>query len=60
MGFRLSILLLAVLTLASCAKKTSVWDGNYGRVYERAGENDSSYTAPSVAGCVDDDLFNCK
>ena len=53
---------LAVLcTTGGCAKRRSSWDSpDYSRVYQRARENDSGYTAPSVLNCVDDDLYNCN
>jgi hypothetical protein len=36
---------------------------DYSKVYKAAGQRrdiDSDYKSPSVVGCVDDDLFNCK
>lgn len=53
-------LLSSVVLLPACAKKKSAWDGTYEKVYQRRGENDSSYKAPSVVSCVDDDLYNCN
>ncbi len=52
----------ALLLLAGCApSRHSEWDDiDYSRVYQRARENDPSYTAPTVVGCVDDDLYNCN
>ena len=45
------------------AHATNEWQNiDYSSVYRKAGqrENDSSYTQPSVIGCVDDDLYNCR
>ena len=53
--------LAMLLTTSGCAKRRSSWDSpDYSRVYQRAHENDSGYTAPSVLNCVDDDLYNCN
>ena len=57
--------LIAPLLLCACEKEGhNVWsDIDYAKIardnYRR--ENDSGYTAPpSVLGCTDDDLYNCR
>lgn len=57
--------LLLLLACAACApQRNDDWSGiDYSKVYKAAGERrdvDSGYKAPSVIGCVDDDLYNCK
>jgi|GEM_PF-2984746 len=54
------IICCCALLVCSCSKRGHNWDAEYGRVYKRAGENDSGYRAPSVTSCVDDDLYNCN
>ena len=59
-----NLLLISTLLFVACARNdTNVWeDIDYAKIagenYHR--ENDPAYTAPSVIGCVDDDLINCK
>ncbi|MDE3015376.1 MAG: hypothetical protein KGI29_00425 [Pseudomonadota bacterium] len=56
-------MLVMLLILSGCADETSnkQWDDiDYSRVHGAARENDPAYTAPSVIGCVDDDLYNCN
>lgn len=66
MPVRPDIMTIAVLFLCgACAQKAEDdWSSiDYSKVYKAAGErrdNDARYKAPSVLGCVDDDLFNCK
>ena len=57
--------LVIALTLVGCAKnEKNEWENiDYGRIarenYRR--ENDNTYMPPpSVEGCVDDDLYNCR
>ena len=58
-----SVVLAFVITACGHPEKNE-WEGmNYDKIvrdnYRR--ENDSSYVPPpSVVGCVDDDLYNCK
>ena len=60
--------LMTVMVLFLCGacaqQKSDDWSNiDYSKVYKAAGERrdiDSGYKAPSVIGCVDDDLFNCK
>ena len=60
MKSRIVIILAVLLTLPNCAKKNDLWgDIDYSKV-RRAAENDAGYVAPSISGCVDDDLINCK
>ncbi len=62
----LPILLALSLGCSACAggQKHNEWDDiDYTGVYKRAEkrESDSSYKLPpTVRGCVDDDLYNCK
>jgi hypothetical protein len=65
MTFRYCIILSIAIGLAACSQNSrrSEWDSiDYTRVYERqrSRENDSSYRQPTVVGCMDDDLFNCR
>jgi len=59
-----SLVVISALLFPACARNSADdWeDIDYvkiaGENYHR--ENDTSYTAPSVIGCVDDDLYNCK
>lgn len=63
-------LVLAIsITCSACANgggaagSRGQWeDIDYSKVYKAAGQRDvdSSYKLPTVAGCVDDDLYNCK
>jgi hypothetical protein len=59
-----NLLLTVCLLAAACAGgKRTQWDNvDYTPVYKAYGEreNDPAYTQPSVIGCVDDDLYNCK
>lgn len=58
-----NILLVMCLVSACSGGKRNQWDDvDYSRVYKayETRENDSSYTQPSITGCVDDDLYNCK
>lgn len=58
--------LFCTITLAAsaCAGKKDEWsDIDYSKVYRAAGERrdiDSGYKSPTVLGCVDDDLYNCR
>ena len=49
---------------SACAEnKRNEWqDIDYSKVYRNAGERqiDSTYRAPSVVGCVNDDLYLCQ
>lgn len=62
----LAILLAAALTCSACgggSRKTDDWDNiDYTNVYRKAAqrEADRVYKLPTVRGCVDDDLFNCR
>lgn len=63
MGYRIVVMFALLLTAAACAKKSSgAWeDIDYSKVHNRAArENDSTYVAPTIANCVDDDLYNCR
>lgn len=56
-------ILVMLLALSGCAGEASnkQWDDiDYSKVHKPATENDPAYTAPSVIGCVDDDLYNCS
>ena len=60
-----SISLMTLCVLAGCGGKTSrsQWeDIDYTPVYRayEGHQNDTRYTQPSIIGCVDDDLYNCK
>ena len=62
---RLTLIILFVLPLVACSRNGSnEWeDIDYAKIardnYRR--ENDSGYVPPpTVIGCVDDDLYNCK
>lgn len=58
------LLMCGALCLTACEKvgKNEWSDIDYARIarenYQR--QNDSYYTPPSVLGCVDDDLYNCR
>lgn len=60
--------IIAVMVLFACGacaqQKQNTWDNiDYSKVYKAAGERrdiDTGYRAPSVVGCVDDDLYNCR
>lgn len=56
--------MMVLFACGACAQKNDEWSNiDYSKVYKAAGERrdiDSGYKAPSVIGCVDDDLFNCK
>jgi len=59
------VLFAVTLTCSACAGgKRDEWaDIDYSKVYKAAGQSrdvDSGYKQPSVIGCVDDDLFNCR
>lgn len=58
------IALFLCVGLAACggSKRSNQWDIDYSSVYKAYGnrEIDNSYKAPSVIGCVDDDLYNCQ
>ncbi|NBO18832.1 MAG: hypothetical protein EBV03_06335 [Proteobacteria bacterium] len=60
----LPTLLIALLLACGCERvgKDEWSDIDYARIakenYQR--QNDSYYTPPSVLGCVDDDLYNCR
>lgn len=54
-----------LLVCGACAQQGGgEWANiDYSKVYKAAGERrdiDTGYKAPSVVGCIDDDLFNCK
>ncbi|MDX2073157.1 MAG: hypothetical protein SFX19_02185 [Alphaproteobacteria bacterium] len=55
---------LVLFTCIACApKQNDKWTNiDYSKVYKAAGEReiDNRYRSPTVVGCVDDDLFNCK
>ena len=56
---------MTLCVLAGCGGKTSrsQWeDIDYTPVYRayEGHQNDTRYTQPSIIGCVDDDLYNCK
>jgi hypothetical protein len=54
---------LCVVTACAGGGQASRWENiDYTpvyRAYEKR-QNDAGYTAPSVVGCVDDDLYNCR
>jgi len=55
--------LLALVVISACAPHQSAWDTiDYSRLARenQARENDPNYVQPSVVGCADDDLYNCK
>lgn len=60
------MLFSVTIACSACAgaKKNDEWSNiDYSKVYRAAGQNrdiDTGYKAPSVLGCVDDDLYNCK
>lgn len=59
----LSVALLSGCGNGSSAAAHNEWQNiDYSSVYRKAGqrENDSGYVQPSVVGCVDDDLYNCR
>lgn len=64
MFYSFSSILFIGLVVAGCAsqKRQQKWnDIDYSKVRDRsARENDSNYTQPTIVGCVDDDLINCK
>lgn len=66
MSLRTEITMVAIFFVCSaCAQRsTDDWSNiDYSKVYKAAGARrdiDNTYRAPSVIGCVDDDLFNCK
>lgn len=35
-------------------------DLDYSRIKQAVHENDSSYSMPTIVGCIDDDLYNCN
>lgn len=50
------------LMLAACTQHPSDWDNiDYSRIARdnQRRENDRNYV-PTVIGCADDDLYNCK
>lgn len=56
------IMTLCLLTACGGGQRSQWDDIDYSsvyRAYERR-QNDSGYTPPSIVGCVDDDLYNCK
>ena len=62
---RLVLIVILALPLAACSRNgADEWeDIDYAKIardnYRR--ENDSAYVPPpSVIGCVDDDLYNCR
>ena len=62
MKFRMIVMTMAAV-LAACASRNSEWeDLDYSSVYRAAGarDNDRNYVQPSIIGCVDEDLINCK
>ena len=59
------ITVMMLFACGACAQKGGDdWSNiDYSKVYRAAGErrdNDARYKSPSVLGCVDDDLFNCR
>ena len=65
MNQRYAMLVLTALVLFACERngKNEWEDIDYSKIarenYRR--ENDSAYVPPpSVIGCVDDDLYNCR
>ena len=62
---KIALIILTVLVLTGCQRNgQDEWeDIDYGRIarenYRR--ENDNAYIPPpTVIGCVDDDLYNCR
>jgi hypothetical protein len=55
---------VASFLLPACAsQQKNQWENiDYSPVYKAYGDqgNDAGYTPPSVLGCVDDDLYNCR
>ena len=63
MAARFCMLLMALLFTGcgNSAPASNPWeDIDYSKVHQPTTENDPAYTAPSVVGCVDDDLYNCS
>jgi protein involved in sex pheromone biosynthesis len=59
----LFIVAMALLMLSNCSShQKQNWDNiDYSKVKNRAArDNDNNYTQPTVIGCTDDDLINCK
>jgi len=58
------IIATITFTCGACAPKGGDdWSNiDYSKVYKAAGQReiDAGYRQPSVLGCVDDDLINCK
>jgi hypothetical protein len=56
-------MLATLLVVTGCGGGArSAWDDiDYSKVRGgQARENDPVYTAPTVVGCTDDDLYNCR
>ena len=61
----LPIMVAVSLACTACTggNRSNEWeDIDYSKVYNRAGQRDidADYKKPSIVGCVDDDLFNCR
>jgi hypothetical protein len=57
-------LMAVIFCFSGCARTGgNQWENlDYSKVYRENArrENDTSYVTPSVLGCTDDDLFNCR
>lgn len=60
----LPVFFAMLITCNACASgKKDDWSNiDYSNVYKAAGERDvdTGYRPPSVIGCVNDDLYNCR
>lgn len=59
----LSYMMTLCIATACAGGKSNKWkDIDYTPVYKayEKRQNDSGYTQPSIIGCVDDDLYNCR
>jgi hypothetical protein len=61
----LALLIVCLLAACATARQQSQWDDiDYSRIAQQnqARENDANYRppVPTVIGCSDDDLYNCK
>ena len=57
------VLVMACFLAACAGGKRNQWDDvDYTPVYKayESRQNDAGYTQPTITGCVDDDLYNCK
>jgi hypothetical protein len=61
-SFSTTMTALLLITACSGGNKNE-WDKlDYSNVYRKAAQrdNDTRYSAPTVVGCLDEDLYNCS